>query len=174
MPNRPRDDPWERQKGESAQAYEAFVIYRDMGPDRSQRAVSQKCSKSISLIRRWSSANNWQERVRAFENSRDEADRREALKKLKETNDYNIRLAAQLKRKAVSAMILLSDDKMSAKDIALFIDKAVSIEREALKEEAGISAGGQPIAAQRDETEATSLADEIVAAYEMRKRGEAP
>ena len=36
------DKPWERQKGESDKAYEAFVTYRDMGTDRSIRAVAQK------------------------------------------------------------------------------------------------------------------------------------
>lgn len=52
------DKPWERQKGESAQAYEAFVTYRDMGSERSLQAVSQRLSKSIPLIKRWSREKN--------------------------------------------------------------------------------------------------------------------
>ena len=50
MPNRTRDDLWERQKGESAQAYEAFVLYRDLGAERSHVKVAQQLGKSLSLI----------------------------------------------------------------------------------------------------------------------------
>ena len=44
------DKPWERQKGESDKAYEAFVTYWDMGTDRSIRAVAQKLGKSRTQI----------------------------------------------------------------------------------------------------------------------------
>ena len=54
MPNRTKDDLWERQPGESAQAYEAFAIYRDMGSNRSLRVVAEQLSKSDTLIKRWS------------------------------------------------------------------------------------------------------------------------
>ena len=37
--------PWERQKGESAQAFEAFSIYLEMGAERSIRAVTKSYSK---------------------------------------------------------------------------------------------------------------------------------
>jgi len=106
MPNRTKDDLWERQPGESAQAYEAFAIYRDMGSNRSLRVVAEQLSKSDTLI----------------------------------------------------------------KDIIQFLDKATELERDNRMEEAGVTAGGKTAEEQEETT--LSLADEIAAAYENRKRGE--
>lgn len=52
---------------ESAQAWEAFEVYRDMGADRSLDHVSRKCNKSKSLLARWSVKYGWGKRVRAFD-----------------------------------------------------------------------------------------------------------
>ena len=46
--------PWERQFNESRKAFEAFCVYRDMGPARSGEKVARELSKSAQLIRRWS------------------------------------------------------------------------------------------------------------------------
>lgn len=63
---------WERQPGESAQAFDAFRIYRDLGPDgRSTAKVAQACGKNVSLINRWSSRNLWQARVAAYDAEQD-------------------------------------------------------------------------------------------------------
>ena len=62
------DKPWERQKGESEKAFEAFVTYRDMGEKRTLTAVAEKLQKSGTLIRRWKSTWDWAERVRAYDN----------------------------------------------------------------------------------------------------------
>lgn len=58
---------WERRQGESAKAYQAFVIYRDLGAERSTSKVAQKLSKSEQLIRRWSAKHEWQQRVEAWD-----------------------------------------------------------------------------------------------------------
>ena len=55
--------PWERQKGETPQAFEAFSIYRDMGSSRSTAKVGRKLGKSKNLMDRWSSRWEWVEPV---------------------------------------------------------------------------------------------------------------
>ena len=96
MPNRTKDDLWERQPGESAQAYEAFAIYRDMGSNRSLRVVAEQLSKSDTLIKRWSREKKWGERCRAYDNHLDDVARQEALRKYKKmrTPPHRHRLAA--------------------------------------------------------------------------------
>ena len=69
---------WERQENESARAYEAFSLYRDMGAERSLVKVGHSLGKSRALIERWSSQHDWVDRVKALE-ARDEMLRREAV-----------------------------------------------------------------------------------------------
>ena len=59
---------WERQPRESSEAWEAFQIYLSLGAQRSVLKVAKECTKSYSLLRRWSSKWNWVERVRARDN----------------------------------------------------------------------------------------------------------
>lgn len=59
--------PWERQKGESAKAFEAFRVYLDMGGTRSVSRVAQELTKSGSLLRRWSVRWSWQDRLAAWD-----------------------------------------------------------------------------------------------------------
>ncbi len=44
---------------ETPVAFQAFVIYRDMGPERSLAAVGRKLGKSKALMERWSSRHGW-------------------------------------------------------------------------------------------------------------------
>lgn len=59
--------PWDRQPGESAKAYTAFITYRDQGDDRSVLSVARELDKSGTLIGRWSSTHNWVSRVAAWD-----------------------------------------------------------------------------------------------------------
>jgi hypothetical protein len=56
--------PWERQEGESDKAFDAFRVYLEAGPKRSLKAVSQRLSKSLPLLKRWSVRWKWRIRVR--------------------------------------------------------------------------------------------------------------
>lgn len=69
MADAEQPSPTERQKGETAPAFEAFRSYLMMGGGRSTAKVARQLGKSKTLIDRWSSRNDWVERVRAFESS---------------------------------------------------------------------------------------------------------
>lgn len=80
---------------ESPQAIEAYGIYRDMGTTRSLERVAQECTKSRSLIARWSVTHDWRGRIadherdvarrRDEEAQRADAAERERLRKLRLT-----------------------------------------------------------------------------------------
>ena len=155
------DKPWERQKGESAQAFEAFSTYLGMGAERSTRAVAQKLGKSASLIQRWSREKDWQERVRAYDNDLEKEARRKAVAARKDMVDRHIGIAMQLQKKALQALKDLSVEDMTPKDIKEYIKMATDLERlnRTLEEES---------AAAKDDGPA-QLADTIIAAYQRRK-----
>jgi hypothetical protein len=71
MKKRPKIDPpesvWDRQLDESAQAYAAFVVYRNDRLDRSLSQVRRKCGKNRSVYERWSKEWDWVARCRAFD-----------------------------------------------------------------------------------------------------------
>ena len=59
--------PWERQPGESAQAYQAALTYFEMGAERSLDAVARNLNKSRSLLARWSVDWSWTDRAEAYD-----------------------------------------------------------------------------------------------------------
>jgi hypothetical protein len=59
--------PWHRQKGESRQAFEAFMTYLIAGQDRSLTQASNDVGKSRTLIARWSRQWHWVHRVGCYE-----------------------------------------------------------------------------------------------------------
>lgn len=58
---------WEKKARESRQAFAAFQVYLGLGADRSLGMVGQQCSKSVSLLARWSAKWGWVERVAAHD-----------------------------------------------------------------------------------------------------------
>jgi hypothetical protein len=62
-----RAKPWEKQPTESLQAFNAFVAYRDMGSDRTTRAVAAQLKRQPSQIFGWSTKHRWVSRAEAFE-----------------------------------------------------------------------------------------------------------
>jgi len=63
--------PWERQPGETPKAWEAFTVYRDLGPSRSLRAAGQQLGKSTVVCEKWSARWDWVNRCREWDRHTD-------------------------------------------------------------------------------------------------------
>ena len=95
MSKRSDTNPWERQEGESAKAFEAFTIYLEMGDERGIRAVAQQLDKSRTLIGRWSTTYRWVERVAAYDADVQRKAHAAAVKKQKKMAERHISIALQ-------------------------------------------------------------------------------
>jgi len=79
-------EPWEQQPGESSKAFRAFVVYRDMGTNRSLDKIpllildpaGKPLYKSSRYFHDWATKFTWTARVRAYDNHLDEI-RRQAV-----------------------------------------------------------------------------------------------
>ena len=151
MPKRHEPDiaPWEQQPGESAKAFEAFAIYRDMGVERSVRKVTQRLNKSLTLIGKWSSRYNWPERARAYDRDLDRQAHAQAVRDVRSMTNRHIRIAMRLQAKALEALEQLNVATLSPKMQLAFLAKATEIERMNRLSAAGMDDSGQ----QRDGAE---------------------
>lgn len=129
MPNKKMEQPWERQKGESAQAFAAFLVYLQMGADRSLSAVGQKVGKSRALMERWSSANSWVERCRAWDNYLQREAKKAAVAELREMNRRHIKVARALQGAAAQALKDRGDKIITDKNLAAVVKLATDLER---------------------------------------------
>jgi hypothetical protein len=86
-------EPWERQRGESAQAFEAFAKYRDYGTLRSIAKVAKLLGKSTGLLHRWSSRWQWVERAACWDDELDKKARQEQISSVKAMYRKHARIA---------------------------------------------------------------------------------
>lgn len=129
MPKNRTDQPWERQKDESAQAFAAFLVYLNLGAERSHQAVSQQCGKSISLIGRWSRSNDWVERCRAWDNYLQREAKKVAVEEIRKMNQQHIQLARALQGAAAKALKDRGAAIITDKNLAAVVKLATDLER---------------------------------------------
>jgi len=159
MPNK-REQPWERQKGESARAFEAFLVYLQMGPERSIRAVAQKCTKSVSLIRRWSSDNNWVERCRAWDNYLQREAKKAAVAEIRKMNQRHISMAQQIQDAVLQALIDLGSDIVTPQNFAAVVKLSTDLERQSMEAEAKETISSEELREQAEDDPLTAALKE--------------
>jgi hypothetical protein len=131
--------PYERQDGESKQAFEGFVVYRSLGLTRNLRDVGRKIGKNHSLIKRWSSQHNWVERAQAFDNEMDKRAILENAQLRKQMVKDHAEVSRQLLQKVKVAIEHIKPETLSPYEIAKLLEIAVKIERLSRGESTDIS-----------------------------------
>lgn len=123
--------PWERQPGETAEAYRAFVLYRSQDPrTRSFRALAPLCSHTLAV--RW--AKRWRWVTRTVEH---EAWSTANQAELSETGRLHlrvrsVRLSSALMNAAEQSAAKLSETKPDASDVVALAEAGVRLGRVAL------------------------------------------
>ncbi len=170
LPQNTQPELWERQEGESAQAFQGFAAYRDMGAERSLAKVAQKLGKSKALMERWSVRWQWVVRSDAWDDELDRQTRVELKKGVTGMRKNHVNIAKAMLVKALQALQRIPADEMTPKDVSTMVDVAAKIERISRGEATERTEGKQTIAGEIH-TESVNLSglsdDELDRLYEI-------
>jgi hypothetical protein len=125
-------DFWERLDGESPQAFEAFALYRDMGPDRSLGKVAKQLGKSRSLMERWSVLHHWVNRSDAWDIEADRLHRGYLIAHRRDVDRRLLGIAGAMQAKMVEALRQLDASTLTARDMAAWLTATTAAQRAAL------------------------------------------
>ncbi|MFE3527001.1 hypothetical protein ACFXOD_36595 [Streptomyces sp. NPDC059161] len=127
-------ESWERQSGESIQAFEAFAVYRDLGPARSVTKVARELDKSRALVGRWSRQYAWVVRATAYDRAQDRLFLTEQAQARREIARRHAKLAQAVQSKAVARLQTLDPRELTPSELLRYIQVAAEIERRAVGE----------------------------------------
>lgn len=140
--------PWERQPGETEKAYEAFLIFKNLGPGRTFKAVSDRLQKSYTLIRRWKERGNWESRAAEYDRENERKEQIATQKARKKMIERHIKIGTSLQGKALQALEAISPEEMKPQDIERFLQFGTKLESESRAKQATKQAGEGQSAAQ--------------------------
>lgn len=127
-------ESWERQSGESVQAFEAFAVYRDLGPARSLTKAARELHKSRTLLGRWSRQYVWVMRAVAYDREQDRLFLAEQAQARRDIARRHAKLAQAVQSKAVARLQMLDPRELSPSELLRYIQVAAEIERRAVGE----------------------------------------
>lgn len=122
-------NPWERQDTDTAASFEAFQIYRDLGPTRSLTKVVQQLNKSKTLLGRWSGKFNWVERAEAYDQYMDQMrlqEEEEARRIMHQEHAAINKLMLQVAKKRIET---IKPEELSPNDVKNWVEVGMKNER---------------------------------------------
>lgn len=127
-----KPQPWEKQIGESREAFAAFVHYRDMEGRRSILRTADDLGKNRILIERWSKKWSWRDRAHAWDDQLDYEVRLAKKSAIIKANLRHASLARSFQDKIVERMAKLNPNDLAPHNLPSWLQVAVATERQAL------------------------------------------
>jgi hypothetical protein len=136
---------WERQPGETAKAYAAFVIYMRL-PAQGNSLTRRSLKNAVITLygewtqgkqrqfQLWSSKFSWVNRSLAWDDEQSKQVNLDTLEKLKQLNARQIQLAQALHRLAIDRLKAMQPIELTVPDVMMFITNGIRLERQALGE----------------------------------------
>jgi hypothetical protein len=136
---------WERLPGESAKAYAAFCVYRDLGPRRSLDEASRLYHaqpardedgpttrpkrRASGVVRQWAERWDWTSRALAWDHEVEQGKRKKQLEAIQEMAERHAREAMLLQNKAVERLRQLRPEELGPQDTLRYLIEAAKLER---------------------------------------------
>lgn len=121
---------WAKQLGESLQSFEAFKVFRNLPPGtRSLPRVASECTKSISLIRRWSAEHSWFDRAEEWDAFQDKVALDSQLRAVQDMNRRHVQMSMSLQTKALRRLENMNPDELSPTQLLTYLLEATRLER---------------------------------------------
>lgn len=120
---------WERQPKETPLAYEAFCIYRDLGPQRSMAKTAEILGKSQGTMEGWSAKYKWFDRAGAWDDEQDRVSRKAQLDEIIKMRKRHAQIAQKALDKVNKAIDAIDELEMSNADISRLMAEASKLER---------------------------------------------
>lgn len=125
-------NPWDQQPGEGTKAFEAFRIYRDLGPGRSHRVAFTKLTgrdNSRGRFDVWSSQNDWVKRVEEYDRWMDQHYTNKMAEEVKEMAERHAKMAVVFLNKVVERLQKIDPNTLSPDQLLRWFDTCTRIER---------------------------------------------
>ena len=130
-------ESWDKQKGETSKAFEAFSRYRDLGATRSMQSVAQmyaeetgrKATTVLAGLKRWSSKYDWVQRAEDWDVNQDRIYQAENKQKLKAMRERHLTYEAVKQQKGFEKLREIDTIDLDAKEALALLDSGIRGER---------------------------------------------
>lgn len=121
--------PWDRRERETAKAYLAFRVFRDLGPTR---RLGDMPGYHYESVRRWSQTHDWVDRATAWDDETHRLDDQRRLEAIRRMHDTHQRAARLAMSKAIEALRLLAPEEIPAYAASRLLELGARLERDTL------------------------------------------